>query len=59
MNQHRGPLLPILFALVIVTGGVASPIHKSAMLFAFRSAYAIYSSTVNRQLAQVGLCQCH
>ena len=47
MSQHRGPLLLILFAVMSVSGGYASPIHKSTIHgdFAFHSAYAIYSST--------------
>ena len=47
MNQQRGPLLLILFAVLIVSGGYASPIHKSTIHddFAFHSAYAVYSST--------------
>ncbi|HZL67898.1 MAG TPA: PEP-CTERM sorting domain-containing protein [Candidatus Limnocylindrales bacterium] len=47
MSQHRGPLLLILFAVILVSGGYASPIHKSAINrdFAFHSAYAIHSST--------------
>src|SRR5664280_29328 len=47
MNQQRGHLLLVLFAVMAVSGGYASPIHKSAIHddFAFHSAYAIYSST--------------
>ena len=29
MNQQRGPLLLILMAAILVSGGYASPIHKS------------------------------
>ena len=47
MSQHRGPLLLILLAVLLVGGGYASPIHKSAINrdLGFHSAYAIYSST--------------
>jgi hypothetical protein len=47
MSQHRGPLLLILLAVMLVSGGYASPIHKSAINrdFGFHSAYGIYSST--------------
>ena len=47
MNQQRGRLLLILFAVMAVTGGYASPIHRSTIHddFAFHSAYAIYSLT--------------
>ena len=47
MNQHRGPLLLILLAVMAVSGGYAAPIHKSTYYddFAFHSAYAINSST--------------
>ena len=47
MSQHRGPLLLILLAVLLVGGGYASPIHRSAINcdFGFHSAYAIYSST--------------
>jgi hypothetical protein len=47
MSQHRGPLLLILLAVILVSGGYASPIHKSAINrdFGFHSAYAIYGST--------------
>jgi hypothetical protein len=45
MNQHRGPLLLILCAVMVVIGGYASPIHKSTGLddFALHSAYTGYS----------------
>ncbi len=47
MSQHRGPLLLILLAVILVSGGYASPIHKSAKNgdFGFHSASGIYSST--------------
>ncbi len=47
MSQHRGPLLLILIAVILVSGGYAAPIHKSAIDrdFGFHSAYAIYGST--------------
>ena len=47
MNQQRGPLLLILWAAILVSGGYASPIHQSNIHddFAFHGAYAIYGST--------------
>jgi hypothetical protein len=47
MNQHRGPLLLILCAVIFVSGGYASPIHKSAINrdLGFHSTYAVHGST--------------
>jgi autotransporter family porin len=47
MRQHRGPLLLILLAVILVSGGYASPIRQSAINrdFGFQSTYAISSST--------------
>ena len=47
MNQQRGPLLLILWAAILVSGGYASPIHQSDIHddFAFHGTYAIYGST--------------
>src|SRR5664280_736162 len=47
MSQHRAPLLLILFAAILVSGGYAAPIHKFAIDrdFGFHSAYASYGLT--------------
>ena len=47
MSQHRAPLLLILFAAILVSGGHAAPIHKFAIDrdFGFHSAYASYGLT--------------
>ena len=47
MNQQRGPLLLILWAAILVSGGYASPIHQSDIHddFAFHGTVAAYGST--------------
>src|SRR5664280_2612804 len=49
MNQQRGHLLLVLFAVMAVSGGYASPIHKSAIHddFAFHSTDTVAASTVS------------
>ena len=47
MSQHRGPLLLILFAAILVSGGYAAPIYRSAIDrdFGFHRAYASHGLT--------------